>query len=77
MADPLSERQVKTWYPFQPVSTSASFYVRGFLLGCDALVAYRRSTEMAIPNEVSELQSVGGKFLQALANRDFEALQAC
>jgi hypothetical protein len=28
---------------------------------------------MAIPNEVSELQSVRGNFLQALANRDFEA----
>jgi hypothetical protein len=32
---------------------------------------------MALPNEVSELQSVEGNFLQALANRDFEALQAC
>jgi ketosteroid isomerase-like protein len=33
--------------------------------------------EIAMPNEVSELQVVGEKFLQALANRDFDALQAC
>lgn len=33
--------------------------------------------EIAVLNKVSELRGVGERFLQALAGRDFEALEAC
>ena len=45
--------------------------------GYDAPVARRERMEIVVLDEVRELRDVGEAFLQALANRDFEALQAC
>jgi hypothetical protein len=45
--------------------------------GYDAPVARRERMEIAMLDEVRDLRNVGETFLQALANRDFEALQAC
>ena len=45
--------------------------------GYDAHVARRERMEIFMLGEVRELRDVGEAFLQALANRDFEALRAC
>jgi hypothetical protein len=45
--------------------------------GYDAPVARRERMEIFMLDEVRELRDVGEAFLQALANRDFEALRAC
>ena len=45
--------------------------------GYDAPVDRRELMEIVVLDEVRELRDVGEAFLQALANRDFEALQAC
>ena len=46
-------------------------------LGYDAPVIRRERMEIIMLGEVRDLRNVGGAFLQALADRDFEALQAC
>ena len=45
--------------------------------GYDAPVARRERRERFVLDEVRELRDIGVAFLQALANRDFEALRAC
>jgi hypothetical protein len=45
--------------------------------GYDAPVALRERVEMVMLDEVRDLRKVGEAFLEALANRDFEALRAC
>ena len=45
--------------------------------GYDAPVAQRERMEIFMLDEIKELREVGEAFLQALANRDFEALRAC
>jgi hypothetical protein len=45
--------------------------------GYDAPIARRERMEIFMLDEVRDLRDVGETFLQALANRDFEAMRAC